>query len=87
MTQEPMPGHSEESGRNRHSTTIGRLTICPHFELELLECSCQERRGGHVAYVLVSKVNVAMASEWAKLSIKETGDTYSKEEKWSQRRQ
>ena len=26
--------HSKESGRNRHSTTIGRLTIFPHFELE-----------------------------------------------------
>ena len=73
VTQELMPGHS---------TTIGRLTICPHFELErLLECSCQERRGGLLAYVLDSMVHVAMASEWAKLSIAETGDTYSKEEK------
>jgi len=35
----------------------------------------------------LSKVHAAMASEWAKLSITETGDTYSKEEKWSQRRQ
>ena len=80
-TRKLMPGYSKESRRNKHSTTIGRLMICSHFELErFLGCNSRERRDGPQACVRASKVLAAIASKWVKQSITKTDDTYSKEE-------